>query len=135
MDNNQELYHYGVLGMKWGVRRGKADQAYGKAKKKLDKLDTKVEKRAARLDRAIDRYDRVTSSAFSTSTGRRALRAKRKLDKATIRYKKAIKKGSDWYKSMEKTFANTSIKFDQDVIDSGKNYAEIRNARRMNRLG
>ena len=65
MENaDHELYHYGVLGMKWGVRRGKAAQAYDRSKKKLKKLDAKVEKRAAQLDKATDRYDRITSNTF-----------------------------------------------------------------------
>ena len=34
-----ELYHYGVLGMKWGIRRGNSANAYANASKKLTKLD------------------------------------------------------------------------------------------------
>ena len=33
-----ELMHYGVLGMKWGLRRGRAQQAYQKATAKKQKL-------------------------------------------------------------------------------------------------
>ena len=36
-----ELRHYGVLGMKWGVRRN-SSKTYAKASKKLSKLDKKV---------------------------------------------------------------------------------------------
>ena len=39
-----ELMHYGVLGMKWGVRRGRARQAYQKATAKKQKLLNKSEK-------------------------------------------------------------------------------------------
>ena len=45
MDNN-ELMHYGVMGMKWGVRRGNTSKVYTKAQKKLSKLDNKVQKNA-----------------------------------------------------------------------------------------
>ena len=37
-----ELCHYGVLGMKWGVRRGNSSKAFAKASKKKNKLDKKA---------------------------------------------------------------------------------------------
>lgn len=48
--NNDELMHYSVLGMHWGVRRGLTGQTIAKAQKKMTKLDAKhtkaVNKRA-----------------------------------------------------------------------------------------
>ena len=41
--NDNYLAHYGVLGMKWGIRRGNVGKAYSKAVAKRDKLNQKVE--------------------------------------------------------------------------------------------
>lgn len=39
-----ELYHYGVLGMKWGVRRGKYANTVSKAYRERDKRAAKSQK-------------------------------------------------------------------------------------------
>lgn len=41
--SNEELMHYGVLGMKWGIHRGNVAQSYSKAVAKRNKLDKQVE--------------------------------------------------------------------------------------------
>ena len=39
----EELYHYGVLGMKWGVRRNRSTSKSSISRKKKQKVDTRSE--------------------------------------------------------------------------------------------
>lgn len=115
-----ELYHYGVLGMKWGVRRGNTTKAYYKASKKLDKLDAKVAKAENKVIKRSEKYDKALSSAFATN--RRQEKASQKVVKSAAKYRKRLRKANKWYKSMEKTFANTDIKMSSEQINQGKKY-------------
>lgn len=115
-----ELYHYGVLGMKWGVRRGKTTKAYSKASKKLDKLDKKVTKAENKVIKRAAKNDAVLSSRFASD--RKIDKSKRKVEKAAASYRKSIRKANKWYKSMEKTFAKTDIKLTTEQAQRGKKY-------------
>ena len=126
---SSELYHYGVLGMKWGVRRGNTAKAYTKASKKLTKLDKKVDKAEALARKRRGQVDAAAASFFST---------KRRIDKAETRSKKASakaalrnRKAERWYKSMEKAFADTDISMTKEQVAMGKRYMDHMNLRAL----
>ena len=126
---SSELYHYGVLGMKWGVRRGNTAKAYAKASKKLTKLDKKVDKAEALARKRRGQVDAAAASFFST---------KRRIDKAETRSKKASakaalrnRKAERWYKSMEKAFADTDISMTKEQVAMGKRYMDHMNLRAL----
>lgn len=59
MMNDNELMHYGVLGMKWGVHRGRVAQSYGKAVAKRNKLDKRVEVAKAKAQKWVKQMDKT----------------------------------------------------------------------------
>lgn len=66
---SQELYHYGIKGMKWGVRRTEAQLARAKGSKKEDissMSDDELRRRVNRLNME-QQYKKLTES--STSKG------------------------------------------------------------------
>ena len=126
---SSELYHYGVLGMKWGIRRGNTTKAYTKASKKLTKLDKKVDKAEALARKRRGQVDAAAASFFST---------KRRIDKAETRSKKASakaairnRKAERWYESMEKAFADTGISMTKEQVAMGKRYMDHMNLRAL----
>lgn len=153
LDQN-ELYHYGVLGMKWGVRKDRktgerkhANEAYAKASNKLRKLDSKIGKSNVKTMRKFDVYEKARYKADNADykakasatkwsrnrnekkydkLDRKAIKAQLQYNKAIIKSEKASKKAQNWYKQMEKTFANITL---TDVnpadIDLGRTYAAI----------
>lgn len=66
-----ELYHYGVKGMQWGVRRNLGKQsrnaarikmAYDKTKKKIDRYESRSEKRQL-SDRKLEKLNLLKNNA------------------------------------------------------------------------
>ena len=88
MDN--ELQHYAVVGMKWGVHRARKKAArVEKLKKKALTNEVKAEKNARRAERAHARYDLGRSNRSATAAARNRMKAA-KLDR------KALKADNDY---------------------------------------
>lgn len=108
MDQNS-LKHYGVLGMRWGVRKN-PQKAFAKAQKKMTRLDARQERLQKKA--ASRRY------AFFTSY-RRSRKLGLKADKATYRAAK-------WYGQIKDVFgAKKASELTNDKgVQMGQRYAD-----------
>lgn len=122
-----ELTHYGVVGMKWGVRRGNSAKAYEKASKKLDRLNRKADRM---MDRAYDKKAKADKKAASVfATEKSARKADFKAQKALRKSVVATRKAQKWLKTMDATFKNTPESLSKEQIEMGRVYLERMNMR------
>lgn len=118
--NQDDLLHYGVIGMKWGIKRGNAAGAYAKASKKLAKIDKRIEKhqaKARKMHKKTDGFD-LRRSAHEE-----------KAQRATQKSIRQMRKAEKWVKKMDKAFKDTSFKLTKDQIAIGRKYSDMLNTR------
>lgn len=141
-ESSTELMHYGVPGMKWGVKRGRASSAFAKASRKANRLQSKIERaekkvirtneRAARKTRNAGRRIHLVNNRFSNDTTRTkaAMRAQSKAAQATARVEKLKRKSQKWESAMKETFKSVKAKdVQQKHLDKGKKYAYMLSGR------
>lgn len=115
--------HYGVLGMKWGVRKGRSKQAYERASKKLNGIVNRVSKAESKAKRKMYTADTVESRLiFSNPSKAARLRMKsRKYQSRADKYRyKAVK----WINSMDSVLSSTPNSLSKDQKALGERYVE-----------
>ena len=115
MDDEEFLAHYGVLGMKWGVRRT-PEQLGHKTRKKLKKMD----KKAVKVEKAADKN--YQAFAKKMAKGRENGFTWLNLQDALISNSKSLKLRSEMINEIKKYAysINTPIKdLPKDIIEMG----------------
>lgn len=119
----ETLAHYGVLGMKWGVRKNPS-KAYTKAVKKKEMLERKSVRYNLKSAKLRSKALKKSTKATSEKQYQKARKLEFKANKLAIRSAKYQKKGLKWVKAMDKTFRGYDIKsLSKDEISAGKKYA------------
>ena len=126
---DEELRHYGVLGMKWGVRKN-PDRAYTRSIKKLKSIErstvnsnlsrAKMQSKASRLELKSAKYEAKALKARSAKKiGKlekksrdlkyQSIKLNNKAAKFDYRNAKLQRKGQKWVSSMNKVFSETKL--------------------------
>lgn len=113
------LAHYGVLGMKWGVRKNPA-KAYSRATAELAKRKKKAgettKRKVARLSKRARKWNKRASRPLSSDeTKAKAFKANAKLDKAMTKSAKADRRAAKFERQMNKVFKD----FDTSKLKNG----------------
>lgn len=108
IDNDEELLHYGVLGMKWGIRRGDRSGVINKSFNKLSRLDQDINAKSQAATKAATKAVSGVSKKYAQLQY-----------KASKLQKKADKKKYGMFPNVEKA-AELQVKADRAQYKANK---------------
>lgn len=120
--SNNELRHYGVLGMKWGIRKNPT-RAYTRAMHKKNKLSDKSDKLDLKANRKMKKGTKLLARASSSVKIQKGYNLVQQASSMSLKAAKIKKKGKQWTRHMNKAFSSYSVeKIPNGNIESGKNF-------------
>lgn len=142
---NNELLHYGVLGMKWGIRRyqpypegskrgkyvpqviqrhraKKLQKHYDKSKKKLSRFDTEQKEIEESVARRFVNAQKESVSPIKTN--RSVKRAFDRVRSTEVEIKDLQLRGKDWFEQMEKSWGKINVELDSESKKIGQGYLD-----------
>lgn len=139
MDNNNELKHYGVLGMKWGVRKANKEywkvgsdeekakriysKVYSKSTTKANKLNRKAVNKNLKSAKLQKKAFKKESKATNEKQQQKARQMQFKANKLRLKSAKLQKKAMKWEKKMEGPLSYIKVSdVSKESLASGKKY-------------
>lgn len=110
-ENPDELCHYGVLGMKWGVHRASRNYKTATDDAGRQKARNSMEKHLSKASKKLNAHNTKTTKLLNKAIKKRygVFGSNEKYEQTKVKAERAAYKGHKWYKQMEKTFAKQSI--------------------------
>lgn len=110
---NNQLIHYGVLGMKWGVRKNPS-KAYARAAKKKNRLETESAKTGLKGAKLQVKATKLTTRAITDRQMKKAMKFQLKANKLNLQSEKLRSKGLKWTAQMDKVFKDYKVERNSD---------------------
>lgn len=116
-----EIRHYGVIGMRWHHRKNPSE-AFGKASRKADALKFKT----AKVNRKIGKLTEKRSKYQAKGYIEKADKVASKIEKATAKRDKREIKADKWMRSMASAFKQTKMsEIAEEDLAAGRDYISM----------